>query len=142
MRLLKAASINSASGLELVDSSPDAAEVYAILSHTWTADEVIYEDLANGNAPSRGAYLKVVYACEQALRDGYDYIWIDTCCIDKRSSAELSESINSMYAWYQQAAVCYAYLAGYTDNKGHLAQCRWFIREVGQISQWYGERAT
>lgn len=128
MRLLKAASINSASGLELVDSSPDAAEVYAILSHTWTADEVIYEDLANGNAPSRGAYLKVVYACKQALRDGYDYIWIDTCCIDKRSSAELSESINSMYAWYQQAAVCYAYLADYADDGGHLAQCRWFTR--------------
>lgn len=38
------------------------------------------------------------------------YGQIDTCCINKESSAELSEAINSMYAWYEKAAICYAYL--------------------------------
>ncbi len=42
--------------------------------------------------------------------DGVRYIWIDTCCIDKSSSAELSEAINSMYRWYEESVVCYAYL--------------------------------
>lgn len=53
---------------------------------------------------------KVLNASLQACRDGYRYIWIDTCCIDKTSSAELSEAINSMYRWYSKAAICYAYL--------------------------------
>ncbi len=43
--------------------------------------------------------------------EGLEYIWIDTCCIDKSSSAELSEALNSMYPWYQKAQICYAYLA-------------------------------
>lgn len=43
------------------------------------------------------------------MEDGLEYVWIDSCCIDK-SSAELSESLNSMYAWYAKAQICYAYL--------------------------------
>ena len=49
--------------------------------------------------------------CNQAKRDGYKYAWVDTCCIEKNSSAELQEAINSMYRWYSEAAVCYAYLS-------------------------------
>ncbi|KAI6138370.1 hypothetical protein BKA82DRAFT_58501, partial [Pisolithus tinctorius] len=45
-----------------------------------------------------------------AVKDGYEWLWIDTCCIDKRSSSELSEAINSMFRWYRDAQVCYAYL--------------------------------
>ena len=44
------------------------------------------------------------------MKDGLSHAWIDTCCIDKSSSAELSEAINSMYTWYEVAQVCYAYL--------------------------------
>ncbi|KAI6002305.1 hypothetical protein F5J12DRAFT_906395 [Pisolithus orientalis] len=44
------------------------------------------------------------------MRDGYTWLWIDTCCIDKRSSAELSEAINSMYRWYRNSQMCYVYL--------------------------------
>lgn len=43
---------------------------------------------------------------------------IDTCCIDKRSSAELSEAINSMYKWYQGAKVCYAFLSEIVARPG------------------------
>lgn len=42
-------------------------------------------------------FSKIYMTCLQALRDGLDYVWVDTCCIDKSSSAELSEAINSMY---------------------------------------------
>ena len=58
----------------------------------------------------RLGYKKIVDTCEQAEKDGYEWVWVDTCCIDKRSSAELSEAINSMYRWYANAKICYAYL--------------------------------
>ncbi|PIL25391.1 hypothetical protein GSI_13281 [Ganoderma sinense ZZ0214-1] len=54
---------------------------------------------------------KVRGSCEAARRDGFHYLWIDSCCIDKTSSSELSESINSMFAWYSGAEVCYTFLA-------------------------------
>jgi len=58
----------------------------------------------------RDGYRKILQSCEQAQKDGYARLWVDTCWIDKRSSAELSEAINSMYRWYENAKVCYAYL--------------------------------
>ena len=92
---------------------------YAILSHRWTDQEVSFVDI-NGLAEmeerdrnrirQRGGYQKILSSCRQADADGYAWLWIDTCCIDKRSSAELSEAINSMYRWYESSAVCYAHL--------------------------------
>ncbi|KAM5531965.1 hypothetical protein V8D89_014365 [Ganoderma adspersum] len=77
---------------------------------------------------------KVREACAVARKNGYRYIWIDSCCIDKTSSSELSEAINSMYKWYDLAAVCYAYLADVppgTDpraERSHFRRSRWFTR--------------
>lgn len=84
---------------------------YAILSHRWEGKEVNYQDVMAGNHVDQKGWQKIKSCCEQAKRDGLDYVWADTCCIDKKSSAELSEAINSMYQWYRQAKVCYAYLA-------------------------------
>ena len=63
----------------------------------------------------RSGYRKIWYTCKQAEKDGYKWVWVDTCCIDKRSSAELSEAINSMYRWYENSRVCYAYLHDVPD---------------------------
>ncbi|KAJ4372098.1 hypothetical protein N0V83_003871 [Neocucurbitaria cava] len=84
---------------------------YAILSHTWDSEEVTFGDLVNGSSKTKAGYRKILFFSEQAKCDGLDYFWIDTCCIDKRSSAELSEAINSMFNWYQNAERCYVYLA-------------------------------
>ncbi len=62
---------------------------------------------------------KVREACTVARANGYQYIWIDSCCIDKTSSSELSEAINSMYAWYARAEICYAYLADVPPAADH-----------------------
>jgi hypothetical protein len=138
---------------------------YAILSHTWGADEVSYQELvwinrikaftASYDTPSssvaslsstqddqssvmltametmlrtstsfatnlsgvkeedllkRQGYAKIVNAAKEAQNLGFQYIWIDTCCIDKSSSAELQEAINSMYRWYSDAEICIVYL--------------------------------
>ncbi|KAI6820741.1 hypothetical protein KC340_g13145 [Hortaea werneckii] len=107
---------------------------YAILSHMWSeGEEVLFQDVIQRQARGRGLE-KVLAALSRARADGYSYVWVDTCCIDKSSSAELSEAINSMYAWYQDAAICYAYLSDVpsTDkpfaDKSHFARSRWFSR--------------
>ena len=84
---------------------------YAILSHRWEDEEVSFRDMQNlAVATKLEGFAKIRKSCEQALEDNNQYLWIDTCCINKESSAELSEAINSMYRWYQASAVCYAYL--------------------------------
>ncbi|KAL8989516.1 MAG: hypothetical protein Q9169_008345 [Polycauliona sp. 2 TL-2023] len=83
---------------------------YAILSHRWTSDEVSFQDFELCKEQRRPSFDKIKNFCSLANKDGHEWGWIDTCCIDKRSSAELSEAINSMYSWYKQAEVCYAYL--------------------------------
>ena len=87
---------------------------YAILSHRWPAEEeeeVIFADMHAPHLPRhKPGFQKIDLCCKQANLDGLEYVWIDTCTIDKSSSAELQEAINSMYRWYQQASVCYAYL--------------------------------
>lgn len=86
---------------------------YAILSHTWGPgdEEVTHEKFRNGIGKEKQGYNKILFCAEQAKHDSLQYIWIDTCCIDKSNSTELSEAINSMFRWYQNAAKCYVYLS-------------------------------
>ena len=95
---------------EFIDS--ENAPPYLILSHTWEGDEVSFRDVQDQSPDlsNKSGYVKIRYICEQALHDGIDWVWVDTCCIDKSSSAELSEAINSMYAIYAQAVTCYVYM--------------------------------
>lgn len=62
------------------------------------------------NPESKAGYRKMHLCMEQAIKDGLAYCWVDTCCINKESSAELQEAIKSMFRWYREAKVCYAYL--------------------------------
>lgn len=109
MRLLDAKSIT------LHEFQGSKIPRYAILSHTWGDDEVSFQDLQAGKGPGKEGYKKIVFTCKQALLHGLEWVWVDTCCIDKSSSAELSESINSMYRWYEESAMCYAYLVDIVD---------------------------
>jgi hypothetical protein len=106
MRLLNTATF------ELKDFLSDLPP-YAILSHTWGEDELVYEKFDTWDKASQGtpSTRKVFGFCSLAYRDGFEWCWLDTVCIDKTSSAELSESINSMFRWYTEATICYAYLA-------------------------------
>jgi hypothetical protein len=101
---------------------------YAILSHTWKEEEeVSFKDMQGPVAKEKKGFAKLQNFCAQAARDGFEYAWIDTCCIGKSSSAELSEAINSMYKWYKNAQICYAYLADVSTYDG-LKSSRWFTR--------------
>lgn len=112
---------------------------YAILSHTWGEDgeEVTFQDLEGNTGKNKVGYAKIMVFGKQAAIDNLQYFWVDTCCIDKSSSAELTEAINSMFRWYREAAKCYVYLSdvsvpalGEDDDLFQPAfrQSRWFTR--------------
>ena len=96
--------------LEFVDNPEDRE--YAILSHTWGSSEVSFQEMTNLSlAGTKPSFRKILKTCELARGRGLRYAWIDTCCIDKSSSAELTEAINSMFRWYKESAVCFVYLS-------------------------------
>ncbi|CAJ2511477.1 Uu.00g071020.m01.CDS01 [Anthostomella pinea] len=116
----------------------DRVPKYAILSHTWVEDEEIsYQEMTSlasdpdHLAIEKSGYRKILETCRKAKRHDLDYAWVDTCCIDKSSSAELTEAVNSMFKWYQKSEACYAFLAdlpSYRDKHPRMPSCRWFFR--------------
>ncbi|KAH8664926.1 hypothetical protein BGZ61DRAFT_499065 [Ilyonectria robusta] len=109
MRLLNTKS------LKLEYFAGDEVPEYAILSHRWEAEEILFQDVQTDKWPQKKGADK--------------HIWIDTCCIDKSSSAELSEAINSMFSWYHDSQVCYAYLFDVPTGKTEaFAKSEWFTR--------------
>lgn len=110
---------------------------YTILSHTWGEGEVTLPDFAHLEVANlEKGFAKIEHTCRQARLNGIGYAWVDTCCIDKTSSAELTEAINSMFHLYASSAVCYAYLSDLDPEGGvdaenptsQFAQSRWFRR--------------
>ncbi|KAI0441448.1 hypothetical protein F4803DRAFT_418641 [Xylaria telfairii] len=125
--------------LQVVEVRDDSVPDYAILSHTWGDEEITIQDMQSAQfsiLKTQTAFLKIQNSASLAKKDGHQYIWIDTCCIDKTSSAELSEAINSMYRWYERAIVCYAYLSDVESQASEnplqqsstFQRSRWFTR--------------
>ncbi|KAI9705757.1 MAG: hypothetical protein M1820_005005 [Bogoriella megaspora] len=136
MRLLK---FDDRGKIRLTDHKRDQIPCYAILSHTWGADddEVTFDDLIEGKGQDKAGFAKISFCARQSAKDGLQYFWIDTCCIDKRNLTELSEAIALMFRWYQNAAKCYVYLSDVTaescDNEDY--QPTW--EAAFQRSRWH-----
>jgi hypothetical protein len=118
--------------LKLEEFLDDNIPPYAILSHTWGKEEVSLAEFTSNDdiLKSKEGFIKIAFACSQALRDQLQYTWVDTCCIDKTSSAELSEAINSMFQWYKSSTICYAYLTDvmWDTFDETFPQSRWWSR--------------
>jgi hypothetical protein len=109
MRLLKRTPDDD---LQLVPVNDDHPPPYAILSHTWSeGQEVTYDELVAGIGKDKTGYDKILFCINRAAKDGLEYSWVDTCCIDRSSQQELQTAINSMFRWYQGATRCYVYLS-------------------------------
>jgi len=138
MRLLQ---LQDDGGFGLIEVFGKNIPQYAILSHTWGGDyeEITFRDLIENAYKSKVGYRKLTFCGQQAVKDNLQYFWVDTCCIDKSSSAELSEAINSMFRWYHEAAKCYVYLSdvsvGSSTGTGLPLQQEW--RLVFQHSRWF-----
>ncbi|KAI0742570.1 heterokaryon incompatibility protein-domain-containing protein [Daedaleopsis nitida] len=121
--------------------SPETVEEgYVILSHVWDSEEQSFHDLRrirdvcalSGDNPHHYLSPKIRNFCSIAQTEGYRWAWIDTCCIDKSSSAELSEAINSMYRYYSLALACYAYLQDVPLDEPGTA-----FKSSFQFSKWH-----
>ncbi|KAJ1328040.1 HET domain-containing protein [Microdochium nivale] len=139
MRLLQ---LQRDGALSLTEDLIHGIPPYAILSHTWGSDnqEVTFQDIQHHTGQHKEGYRKLTFCGQQAASDGLQYFWVDTCCIDKSNSTELSEAINSMFRWYQNAVQCYVYLSdvsvGSSEKRGKsgipwdaaFRESRWFTR--------------
>ncbi|KAF1828366.1 HET-domain-containing protein [Decorospora gaudefroyi] len=135
MRLLR---LQDDGEFNLVEYVGNLIPPYAILSHTWGPDheEVTFKDLTEGVGKNKAGYGKLTFCAKQVAYDSLQFFWVDTCCINKSSSSELSEAINSMFRWYKNAKICYAYLADVPGYNTHppavvavkFARSRWFTR--------------
>jgi len=140
MRLLKCLKNG---GVKLTEYPLEHIPAYAILSHTWgTKDqEVTLSDFQQGRWRQKSGFQKIEFCRKQAAADMLDHFWVDTCCIDKSSSAELQEAITSMFLWYRKATKCYVYLSDVVashDEQGEtpplatwkpsFRKSRWFTR--------------
>ncbi|KAI0708166.1 heterokaryon incompatibility protein-domain-containing protein [Cerioporus squamosus] len=129
--------------LQSFASPEDVPDGYATLSHVWDEEEQSFQDVqrierecaSTGKNPRDLVSEKIRRCCELAESHGYKWVWIDTCCIDKTSSAELSEAINSMFRYYALADICYGYLRDVpflADVRGadaeYFVQAKWFRR--------------
>jgi hypothetical protein len=128
----------NAKTLELEEFSGSNIPHYGILSYTWGEEEITFQDLSACMPGLKGkaGFIKIKRVCEQALIDGLNYVWVDTTCIDKASSAELNEAVNSMFSWFQCSTICYVYLSDVSsqDNEklfgsgAPFNSSRWFTR--------------
>ncbi|KAI4671112.1 uncharacterized protein J4E88_009510 [Alternaria novae-zelandiae] len=117
---------------------------YAILSHTWKEPEVVFNDLKSCgimgvvDPEKRDGWNKIQFCAQQAKRDNLDHFWVDTCCIDKANNTELSEAINSMFRWYQNADRCYVFLTDVGDKSsagGSRPSSQW--KTAFRASRWF-----
>ncbi|PPJ51655.1 hypothetical protein CBER1_08787 [Cercospora berteroae] len=109
------------------------APAYAIASHRWAAAaETSYQDVQKHRNTEKAGYKKLEGFVQyvKAHVPDVEWLWIDTCCIDQKDSAELSEAVNSMFKWYQKAVVCLAYLADVssTGDEDEFRRSEWFRR--------------
>lgn len=110
---------------------------YAILSHTWGAEEVSFQDMSDPASHRKRGWEKIRKTSQIAAGAGHTYVWIDTCCIDKSSSTELAEAINSMFCWYKYSTVCYVYLSDVPRVVGPDSDLYWFRK-----SRWFSRGWT
>ena len=114
---------------------------YAILSHRWEdeSQEVTIEDMVRDTGGHKAGYEKIRFCGERSRLDKLQYFWVDSCCIDKSSSEELSESLNSMFRWYQRATKCYVYLSDVSTRKRKMGveepQDSW--EQAFRKSEWF-----
>ena len=120
--------------LTLHEFEVKATPPYATFSYRWEKEKLTLKDLTKGRNLQKKGWHKVQEFCKYASENGLKYGWIDTWCIDKSSSAELSEAVNSMFTWYRNSVICYAYLCDvpYSSERQHwlndFAKSTWYTR--------------
>ena len=119
-----------------VEFKPKEIPEYAVVSHKWGPDEVSYSDFLEDTHRRGRGWLKILKACKIAAGRNIHWLWVDACCIDKRNTAEVAKSINSMYKWYQNAKECYAFLPDVRVGRSHADFAQQFRDSVWFTRGW------
>jgi hypothetical protein len=130
----------SSGDFKLVSFNDENPPPYAILSHTWTEDqEVTYNELVAGTGKDKTGYDKIRFCGGRVAGDSLQYFWVDTYCIDRSTSHELSTAVNSMFCWYQRASKCYIYLSDVVvpDEVADDETFRIMWAEAFRRSRWF-----
>ncbi|KAF2168880.1 hypothetical protein M409DRAFT_65241 [Zasmidium cellare ATCC 36951] len=116
--------------LALHEFLPETTPPYGILSHRWESveQEVSFKEFRKSRGQDTKGYMKIENFCKLLQEHDIDWAWVDTCCIDKRSSAEISEAINSMYRYYKNASTCYVYLKDASCGENDWLRSEWWRR--------------
>ncbi|CAJ0554667.1 Ff.00g131800.m01.CDS01 [Fusarium sp. VM40] len=110
---------------------------YATLSHTWGQHEATYQEWDDAQTRQSDGIKKIRDACKVVKESlGLQWLWIDTCCINKADEDEVYQAVNKTFSLYQGSTVCLAYLSDVptanTDNNELLSSqvrnSRWFTR--------------
>lgn len=135
-------------------TNEDNLPPYAVLSHRWTRDEPTLQDVQNAPAPAKLPWhsegLRKLHFCgKQAAKDGLDYFWVDTVCIDKTNSVALQRAITSMFRWYANSAKCYVYMSDVDEMDKGFGRSAWFTRGwtlqelvAPPVVEFYSRRST
>ena len=136
MRLL------NTSTYELSEDAPAPSAGYAILSHRWDGPEITFQTLSPADLRNRNKDTpqlnKIRGACAKAKQQDHQWLWDDTCCINKTNAVEEAKSINSMFEWYSDATVCYAYLSDVDSSQRQMFKSQKAGRKAdGLESEWF-----
>lgn len=103
---------------KLHDFTTKAIPPYVIASHRWCDEETTFRDVQERRNVETDGYKKVEGFAEYVRNNvaSTDWLWIDTCCIDKTSSKELDDAINSMFDWYRKSVLCLTFLLDVHDS--------------------------
>ncbi|KAK4891245.1 hypothetical protein LTR27_010182 [Elasticomyces elasticus] len=137
--------------LEFEEFFDDDIPPYAILSHRWSKHEISHKDLRKKRDLTSAGYAKIegfVAVAQRRFQPAFmrtpsgvlhwqdtevEWGWHDTVCIDKSSSSDLSEAINSMWRYYEHSTFCAVYLADVpSTNEAAMYEAfeksEWFTR--------------
>lgn len=118
--------------LELKEFGEDKKPAYAIASHRWDEHEATFADVRDAQNTATTGYRKVQEFAEYVKTHvpAIDWLWIDTCCINRENPNELSRAINLMFEWYRKADICLAYLRDVegAEGRGSFERSQWFER--------------
>ncbi|KPI40361.1 Vegetative incompatibility protein HET-E-1 [Cyphellophora attinorum] len=145
MAIMRLLHVDDSGNIKLTQHDPRSPPPYAILSHTWSendGDEVLYEDVQTDAWKRKKARYKIDFCAAQVKKDGLEYFWLDTCCINKgtdRNGTEVEAAITSMFRWYAASVKCYVLLCDVSSNKrnaeglcdlrsSNFNKARWFTR--------------